>query len=195
MRRSPAIASHWTADGTEAQAALHTLADGLTSQGFDIAGQAWEQSHQLAITNVRGALCQVSLRDDGHLTWEYRLCHGTYADPAHLTGIVLRLLGADIRQPAPRYPGLTLKGVVGRALAACGMTVRLVILQHDDITYDLYAEVEATNPTRLGRGRVRITDHATLRWECPHPATSCAAALNPADLAAIIARALDGQST
>jgi hypothetical protein len=177
---------------------MHDLADRLTGRGFDVGGSAWDHTRRLQISNVRGALCEVSLRDDGHMSWEYRPCRGTHLDPAHVADMVMGILGAEDEQRGAyaRHPGLTFKGVVGRALAGCGMTVRLVTILRDDVSYDLYAEIEVTNPARPGRGRVRVTDHATVRWECPYripAAAPDAAALNLGDIVDIIAAVLAQQ--
>jgi hypothetical protein len=180
---------------------MHDLADGLTAHGFDVGGPAWDRTRRLEISNVRGALCEVSLRDDGHMSWEYRPCQGTHLDPSHAADMAMGILGAEEhhRGGYARYPGLTFKGAVGRALAGRGMTVRLVTILRDDVSYDLYAEIEVTNPARPGRGRVRVTDHATVRWECPYRtqatlAGPSAAALHPGDIADVIAAVLARQS-
>jgi hypothetical protein len=118
------------ADRDVPEAAMHALADGLTAHGFDVTGPVWEQCSRLNITNVRGALCEMNLRHDGHMTWEYQPCHGTHTDPAHIAEMVMRLLDGETAEPASeaatRRPGLTFKGAVGRTLAERGMTVRLV---------------------------------------------------------------------
>jgi hypothetical protein len=177
---------------------MHALADGLTAQGFDVSGPVWEQCSRLNITNVRGAVCEVNLRGDGHMTWEYQPCHGTHADPAHIADMVTRLLDGGTAEPhggvPTRRPGLTFKGAVGRALAERGMTVRLVTIHHDEVDYDLYAQIEVADPANPARGHVRVTDQAVVRWECLYSTQADTAALHLSDIAKIAANALAGQA-
>jgi hypothetical protein len=162
-----------------AREVLTAIADGVTAHGFDTRSTAWEESHRLDITNVRGAVCHVTV-GGGAAAWEYRPCRGTYLDPTHLTEMILGLLDARGCGPAEairgRYPGLTLKGIVGRALAESGMDVRLALIHHDDVDYDVYAEIAVTNPALPGQGKVRLTDEGTVCWECSvrTPATATA---------------------
>lgn len=189
---------HGSADDSAVSGALHAIADGLTARGFDLRGPAWEESQQLAITNVRGAVCELTVTTSGRLTWEYRPCRGTHIDPAHIVDMVLTILDAGDRaenEAAPaRYPGLTLKGMVGRALGERGMAVRLELLCQDDVNYDVYAEIEVANPAKPGRGTVRVADDGTVEWACSlRGPASVAEGLQPDDVAGTIAKALAGQ--
>jgi hypothetical protein len=189
---------HEPADRAAVQA-LHIVADGLTAHGFDTRSPTWEQSQRLDISNVRGALCALSLTGSGEATWEYRPCHGTCTDPAHITAIVLRILAGDAASggapPAPSG-GLTLKGAVGRALAERGMTVCLTVIHQDDTNYDLYAEIDVASPADPGRGHVRVADDGTIRWHCTyHDPADDTVGLRPGDIAETIANALAGQNT
>jgi hypothetical protein len=145
------------------------------------------------MTNVRGALCEIDFTGDGRIVWEYRRCHGFSLDPDEITGMVLGILGATGQYPglAP-VPGLTFKGVVGRALTARGMAVRLVLIHCDELNFDVYAEIEAVNPDRPDRGLVNVADDGTVRWECALVG-SLGSGLGPGDVAEIIATALAGQ--
>src|SRR5450432_3787122 len=144
--------------GAAADAAMHAVADGLTEQGFDIRGPAWDASRYLKITNVRGTWCEIVIGENGAVSWEYRCFEGGSADPERLTGMIMIVLGVesagrDDTFPA-RYPGLTLKGVVGRALSDRGMQVSLERMNRDDYFFETYAEIKATNPGKTDRGLV-----------------------------------------
>jgi hypothetical protein len=178
--------------------ALHVVADGLTAHGFDTRSPTWERSYHLDVTNVRGALCEVNLAEGGKATWEYRRCHSCRADPMQIVDMVTSVLGAGDRGhrkgPARYLPDLTLKGVVGRALVEHGMSVCLREIHRDDVNFEIYAEIEAANPADPGRGKVRVADDGTIRWECSfHDLVAAADGLQPSDIAEAIARALARQ--
>jgi hypothetical protein len=83
---------------------------------------------------------------------------------------------------------------VGRALAERGMTVRLVTIHHDEVDYDLYAQIEVADPANPARGHVRVTDQAVVRWECLYSTQADTPALHLSDIAKIAANALAGQA-
>jgi hypothetical protein len=181
-----------------AREVLTTIADGVTAHGFDTRSTAWEESYRLDITNVRGAVCHVTV-GAGAAAWEYRPCRGTHLDPTHITEMVLGLLGARTYGPAEaargRYPGLTFKGIVGRALAERGMDVRLALIHHDDVDYDVYAEIAVTNPAHPGQGRVRLTDEGTICWKCSlHTPATTTAGLTPGEVIHTIVSVLAEQN-
>jgi hypothetical protein len=113
--------------------------------------------------------------------------------------MVTRILDSGTAEPRGAEPTgrprLTFKGAVGRALAERGMAVRLVTICHDEIDYDLYAEIEITDPASPARGHVRVTDHAVVRWECLYRTQAGTAALHLSDITKIAANALAGQDT
>lgn len=98
----------------------------------------------------------------------------------------------ELEVPAGQYPGPALKGVVGRALAGNGMTVRVQVSYQDDISYEIYAEIVVTNPAKAGHGKVRVADYASIQWEC---SLAGPGGLRPGDIAQTIASALAGHST
>jgi hypothetical protein len=124
----------------------------------------------------------LAAEDDGSMRWEYRPASGTDTDPAVMTQVVLHMLAADdAKRPAIGTSlGLTLKGVVGRALDARGLDVRLLVYE-DLISYDVAAEVVVTNPARPDRGHVRLSDDGAITWEC-----SCGAASGSAEEIAVV---------
>src|SRR5882724_5190610 len=69
--------------GAEASSIILAVADELTDRGLDVGG-AWEGSHFLKITNVRGAFCEVAVREGGWVRWEYRPLCVCKADPAQV---------------------------------------------------------------------------------------------------------------
>jgi len=178
------------AGATTAAAALLAIADDLTTAGFSARSPAWNGSAYLAITNARGALCDLTITATGTLTWDYRSHHGSHVEPGQITGIVLNLLSPGTGQPAaapPPCPAASLKGTVGQALAARGLRVTLNLLDQDHERYETYAEIQITNPASPARGTVRVTDDGDLTWSCT---TRQAGGITPADIAATLTRAL-----
>jgi hypothetical protein len=182
--------------------ALHAIADGLTAHGFDVSFNypAQHRVHQLQLTNVRGAMCGLALTDGGGIAWEYRPFRGASTSAAEIVAIVLGLLGArheagSVPQ-ARHYPGLALKGVVGRNLAAHGMAVSVKAIYQDDVNYEIYAEIAVTNPDQPGRGRVRVGDDGTIQWDCPPLETTAGGGgLDLGDVVQAIATGLAGHDT
>lgn len=83
---------------------LRIVADGLTSQGFDVRSPAWEDAEFLRVTNVRGMLCEVTINSTGRVCWECRLCNGSHHDPAHVVNMVSGILGSDNSRFSGRPP-------------------------------------------------------------------------------------------
>jgi hypothetical protein len=175
---------------------LEVIADGLTAHGFDVRTPTiWEQWSLMHLINVRGALCEVTLAGDDTITWEYRPFHGTNPTPDQLTNMAMVILGSvrpnDQDRSTKPCPGLTLKGIVGRALAERGLSVRLKTIYEDHIGYEIYAVIDATNPAQPTRGHVQVGDDSSLHWEV----LTSTNGLAPGDIAQIIASALSGCST
>jgi hypothetical protein len=160
----------------DAARVMNIVADRLTDHDLDILGPAWGEAHTFRVSNVRRALCEITVRDCGSLAWEYRPFRGYLTDPAHLTGIAAEALaagaaagtadGAGPRTAAARTAGLTLKGAVGLALRERGLHARLGHVMPDEAACEVNAEVEITNPARPDRGAVWVSDDGMLRWEC-----------------------------
>jgi hypothetical protein len=163
---------------------VRAVADGLTAYGFDVSlGDG--QPGQLYLSNVRGAFCAMSLTANGTMTWEYRPFHGAAPGPERIAGMVTGLLsgtGVTGRVRVRPYPGLALKGVVGRALTVCGLNVAVTVLAHDNANYEIHTAIEVTNPAQPARGTVWVSDDGSIRWECP----STGAAADGVDLAGIV---------
>ena len=47
---------------------MNAVADRLTDHGLDILGPEWEKTHGFKITNARGALCEVTIAENGLAT-------------------------------------------------------------------------------------------------------------------------------
>jgi hypothetical protein len=185
--------------GDEAERCLHAVAGELTACGFVVTGPVWGDTCQSEITGIGGGHCEMDLMGTGALVWEYIPLPGALT-PDEAVRLVLALLGrtgpACRGVPAPRHPGVAFKGAVGRALAACGMAVRLVVVHLDHRNYEIFADVEVTNPAQPARGRARVSDEGEIRWECSFATpASPAAGLAPRDIAQTIATALGGGST
>jgi hypothetical protein len=191
---APQANGETTATISPAQAILPVLADRLSDHGLDLRSPVWEQSCSLALTNVHGSMCEINLTGSGAVIWEYRPFHGTVVVPAQAVDMVMTLLAADpIRSGLPfqQRPGWSFKAAVGRILARQGLSVALRITCTDEVNYEVYAEVEVTNPTRLSRGTAWVGDDHSIRWQChlPGPLTGTDG-LTPEEIANTIAATL-----
>ncbi|MGO9081055.1 MAG: hypothetical protein ACLQDY_18785 [Streptosporangiaceae bacterium] len=153
-----------------AWAAMHVVADGLTGQGLDILGQEWEEAFYLKATNAWGALCEATVGPNELFRWEYRSADGGWTDPAQIAVMTMILLGADnaaeaCNAPSLRYPAQSFKSAVGLTARAHGMHARLAHVIRDDEFLEISAEVEITNPSQPGRGRV-LARNSAICWEC-----------------------------
>jgi hypothetical protein len=148
--------------------AMLALAEGLIAEGFDVRSPALDGSSYMKITNVWGMRCELTITDSGIMTWENHSCHGSNADPARITALAAEFLGAytDSAPPSGRYSDVTLKGAVGQMLVEFGMQVTLQVLGTDVTCFEVYAEIEATNPHQPARGMVRVADDGGIWWEC-----------------------------
>jgi len=188
MTAAPDIAATPAAPASTPAAALLAIADELTTAGFSARSPAWNGSAYLAITNARGALCDLTITTSGTVTWDYRTHHGSHVEPGQITGIVLNLLapGTSHAEAAPATrPAASLKGTIGQALAARGLRVTLNLLDQDPDRYETYAEIQITNPADPDRGTVRVTDDGDLHWQCT------TRGITPANIAATLTRALN----
>jgi len=177
---------------------MHAVADGLTEHGLDIRGPAWEETHVFKVTNVLGALCEISVSESGSVILEYRPVWDSRADPECITAMVLELLGAGVRQgarPAGGYRGRTLMGTVGTAARQRGMNARLRHVGQDDSSCEVYAEVEVTNPARPDLGTACVTDDNAVLWECHFSAAAQGfRGIGSQEIAETIARSLPGDT-
>jgi hypothetical protein len=147
--------------------AMRAVAEKLATCGFGVRSPEREGSRRLTITSAERARCELTVEDGGSVRWDYRPRSGRRTDPAEMTRQVLRVLGAaDTGQPRPRAcPGVSLKGVVGRALAAHGLKVGMEVYEDPDC-YDVGAAIVVTNPALPERGQVRVSDDGDITWEC-----------------------------
>ncbi len=148
--------------------AAGSIADGLSTLGFDARVPTHRQSALIQVTNVRGALCQLIICDSGVFDWEYRYRDSSRSDPSVLAAMVLCMLGGNCTAgacaPVARHPRLTLKGQIGRTLADQGMQVGLNILDKDETALEVYAEISIANPACSNRGFVWVADDGLIHW-------------------------------
>jgi hypothetical protein len=147
--------------------AMRAVAEKLAARGFGVRSPEWEESRRLTITGAGRARCELTVEDGGSVRWDYRPGSGPGTDPAEMTALVLRVLGAaGAGEPRTRArPGVSLKGVVGRALAARGLKVGMQVFEDPDF-YAVSAEIVVSSPARPERGQVSVSDDGDLTWEC-----------------------------
>jgi hypothetical protein len=148
--------------------AAQTIADGLTTLGFDACIPTHRHSTLIQVTNVTGAMCQLIIFDTGVFDWEYRYRDSSRSDPSVLAAMVMCILGANHAAgscaPVAYHPRLTLKGQIGRTLASQGMRVRLNIIDEDESALEVYSEIAITNPACASRGFVCVADDGLVHW-------------------------------
>jgi len=195
LMSAAALTGHDQQDCSETAADVRlAIADGLTAHDLDVLDPAAEGSQYLKVTNARGALCEIMISEHGSATWEYHPFGGE-PGPAQVTAMVLELLGAGngehLDASSKQRPGLTLTGIVGKALTERGMRVRLAEAGRDEDLSEMYAEIVVINPARPDRGTAQASDDGMIRWECrfTDPARSTRG-IDPAAIAGTIARAL-----
>jgi len=148
--------------------AIRVVAEKLAAIGFDIHGPDRDEGWRLTIPNAQCTRCELVIEDDWSVTWDYRPLTGCDTDLAVMTGLVLRILGAEdagrSQSATGAQPGTSLKGLVGRALDAHGLAVRMAVYT-DLFFYSVAAELVVANPARPERGQVRVTDQGDITWE------------------------------
>jgi hypothetical protein len=147
------------------------IADTLNADGFDVRDPTQSGSSFLQITNVPGALCELTICNTV-FDWEYRHLGGSRLDPSAFVAMASCILGADqvTDNGVPvSNSDMTLKGQVGRALADKGMQVSLGVLDLNEQTFDVYAEIAIGNPACPERGTVRVADDGLISWHCQLP--------------------------
>ena len=151
-------------------AAMRAVAGQLAAHGFGVSGPDRDEGRRLTITNLPGTTCEITVEDNGFVTWEYWRGASKGADPDRLAGLAMHLLTAG-RGGLPRQGTGTrnvrtgLQAIIGRELEANGLTVDLEVYA-DHVSFEVAAEIVVTNPAHPGRGRVRIGDEPGLTWEC-----------------------------
>lgn len=149
----------------------------------------------LRVMNVLGTFCEITVIGSGNASWEYWPFSGSGADPGRLTRIVAEVLGAACPDfpvlPPELLPGLTVKGVSGRALRGCGLEVQLDVIGRDTASCEIYAGIEVTNPAAPERGIASADDHGVIGWHCCFPDNKDAPGdITPTEFAETIARIL-----
>jgi len=149
-------------------ALMGLVADRLICNGIGV-GLPWlDDEHCLPIA-CPPARCTLTVHDSGLVIWEWRPAPGGQVDPKQLADLACALLTGQAGDQPRRgdgygRPTVTLKGVVGRELAARGLTVGLELYE-DPVFYDVYAAVVAASPGSGPDAEVRVTDDGCLSWE------------------------------
>jgi hypothetical protein len=174
-----------------------SVTDGLNAHDFDVLDPASESSHYLYVTNAQDAFSEIIIRRGIGISWEYRRFHGGGLGAVQIAEMTLEILAAGngqvLGEPAESRPGRALSVAVGGILTRYGMHVRLAPIGKVG-ALGLAARrgaIIVANPARSDRGQIRISDNATLRWECRLSRQAAdAPGADPAEAAATIARAL-----
>jgi hypothetical protein len=146
---------------------MHRVADGLARNGFSIGFPECHDSRRLVIT-CPAAHCTLTVEGFGLVAWEWHPAAAGSTDPQQLADVASTLLTGQ-GGPGPRrgdgceQPGLTLKGKVGRELAARGLTVELEVYP-DEVAFDAQTAIAITAPGGKD-AEVRVTDYGCLSWE------------------------------
>lgn len=164
-----AVDSHGTAvhNGGPGRA-MRQVAEKLAAHGFDVCLPEREAGRCLQVANLPGTTCDITVEDNGAVTWEYWREVSQSADPGRVIALALRLLTDDsVDYPGASPPGTagcSLHGIVGRELEARGLDVSLDVYA-DHVCFEAWGEIVATNPAQPQRGRVRVGDEPGLLWK------------------------------
>ena len=129
------------------------------------------------------ARCTLTVHDDGPVIWEWRPAAGGQVDPKQLADMACALLTGQASQQPRLGDGygrrtVTLKGVVGRELAARGLMVDLG-LYPDTVFYDVSAVIVVTSPGSDPEAEVWVADDGSLSWERDYGAAGTLPAGDP----------------
>lgn len=157
--------------GREAGVPARVIAEVLAGCGLDVRCYAHEDSQHLTVTGAGGGRCEIDVGGGTEVACEYYPCAGRSPVPADVSGVVLRLLGADGAAPDGLDTRLrssaSLKGAVAAEMLQWGLRADLEVYP-DYERFDVVAEVVMVNPARPERGLVRATDDGVVRWECDY---------------------------
>jgi hypothetical protein len=144
-----------------ADATAEAIAEVLNVCVLDVRNPAPPGSSFLEVTNPRGALCQLTICDNGMFDWQYCCRDRSRVDPAMLATVALCILGTDpatSRFPAvTRYPR-SLIGQTGGTLADQDMNVRFKVLDKDDQFFEICTMLAIANSAHSDRGTVCVAD-------------------------------------
>jgi hypothetical protein len=185
------------ADAGQLAGVATSVTDGLNAHDFDVLDPASEGSHYLYVTNARDALSEIIIRRGNGISWEYRPFHGGGLGAVQIAAMTLDILAASndqvLDEAEQSRPGRPLNIAVGGVLMRYGMHVRRAPTgEVGAMTLTARrAAIIVANPARSDRGRVRVSDNGTIRWECRlSPQSADVPGVDPAEAAATIARAL-----
>jgi hypothetical protein len=146
----------------------------------------------LTMTDADGTRCDLDVTDWGHVEWECSLPHPGQIDPKQVADLVTVLLTSQLtgfpRQGDGYGKQLTLKGVVGRELAARGLDVTLDVYE-DEECYDVAADIVAANPAARAECLVWVSDGGVITWRSDYSERAATDADVARDIADTIAHA------
>src|SRR5579859_3222805 len=152
------------------RALMHLVAAGLIRSGtaVGLAPTPLVDEPCLPITCPH-ARCTLTVHDGGQVVWEWRPVAGGQADPKQLADMACALLIGQAGEQPRLGDGygrrtVTLKGAVGRELAARGLAVDLD-LYPDMEFYDVSAVIVITSPGADLEAEVWVADDGSLCWE------------------------------
>jgi S-adenosyl methyltransferase len=155
--------------GREPGALMCLVADGLTARGFGVRRPERDSGRRLVITGLAGMRCELAVHDSAYVEWECLPVAGGRTDPRLIADLATVLLtGKDQGRPrggdGGERAGITLKGIVGRELAARGLNVMLDVYEDREF-YSVTAEIVASDPGTEEEARVRVGDDGSVTWE------------------------------
>jgi hypothetical protein len=157
------------ADGDHPGDLMRQVAHRFIVRGFAVRYPEREFDRRLVLTDPAGLPSVATVGDSGHVLWECKPPVPGDADPKKLADLVTSLLTGRTgnfryRGDGYRRGGLTLKGIVGRELAARGLTVALDIYSDTD-WYEVNAAIAVTNSGRQQDATAWVHDTGCITWE------------------------------
>jgi|SRR5579863_954238 len=175
-------------------ALLHLVAAGLIRSGAGVGmvpPLADEPCLPIACSHAR---CTLTVHDGGQVIWEWDPAAAGQVDPKQLADMACALLTGQAGEQPRVGDGygrrtVTLKGVVGRELAARGLMVDLE-LYPDPVFYGVSAVIVVTNPSSGPAAEVQVADDGCLTWECDYGAAGADLGELATDIVARVTAAL-----
>ena len=162
---------------------LHLVAAGLIRSGAGVGLVPLPVADEPCVPiTCPHARCTLTVHDGGQIIWQWRPAAGGRVDPKQLADVACALLTGQAGEQPRLGDGygrrtVTLKGAVGRELAARGLVVDLE-LYPDPVFYDVCAAIVVTSPGS-DPAEVRVTDDGCLSWERDYEAAGTLPAGEP----------------
>jgi hypothetical protein len=152
-------------------ALMRQVADELAARGCIVQLPRWDDERRLSV-EYQAVRCDLAVNDSGDVDLEFRPSAGGEARPELMADIAALLLSGN-DESGPRETvkdqesGLSFWGIVGNDLRSRGFNVRLDVYVDDD-WFEIFADLQVSDPAISPSAHVRVSDDGTITWECDY---------------------------